>query len=145
MRNCILIGKSTRLLKELSEEKYFIEAIDGGIADTRMKDRETILRYIAFRWFEYKNEYSGSYMSDYVEMAMKKINKMDDYRIAKIKVDFKRVMEWSYKIWGKQNFRIPIGEKRGTINSSIFETVCNYLSHKTDDYLKENINEVRKN
>jgi hypothetical protein len=145
VRNCIFIGKSTRLLKELSEEKCFIDAIDSGIIDTRMKDREAVLRYIAFRWFDYKKDYYGSNMSDYVELAMKEINKMPDPQIEKIKVDFKRVMEWSFKIWGLKNFRIPTEQTRGSINSSIIETVCNYLSYKTDDFLELNLAAIKEN
>ena len=74
VRNCIFIGKSTQLLKELSEQQYFKQAINSGVSDKRMKDREVILRYLAFRWFDYENLYSGD-MSDFVESAMKKINK----------------------------------------------------------------------
>ena len=49
IRNCIFIGKSTRLLKELSEQDFFKEAIDFGISSKRMKDREAILRFFAIR------------------------------------------------------------------------------------------------
>ena len=56
VRNCIFIGKSTQLLKELSEENYFKKAIDWGVSDKRMKDREVVLRYLTFRWFDFKKE-----------------------------------------------------------------------------------------
>ena len=49
VRNCIFSGKSTKLLKELSEKDYFKDAIDGGISSDRMKDREAVLRYLAFK------------------------------------------------------------------------------------------------
>lgn len=144
VRNCIFIGKSTKLLKELSEQDYFKEAIDWGVSDKRMKDRELILRYIAFRWFDFLNEYSGD-MSDYVENAMKKINKMEDSQINEIKVDFKNVMEWSFEIWGDANFRIPTNATRGTINTAIFETVCNYLSSKDEKFIYRNLNRLNNN
>ncbi len=144
VRNCIFIGKSTQLLKELSEEYYFQEAIDWGVKATRMKDREVILRYLAFRWYDYKKEYLGD-MSDFVESAMKKINKIDEAKIPEIKDDFQRVMEWSFKIWEYANFRIPTDYTRGTINTAILETVCNYLSKKSDTFLEKNKEIIKQN
>ncbi|MDL2242066.1 DUF262 domain-containing protein, partial [Bacteroidales bacterium OttesenSCG-928-L03] len=114
VRNCIFIGKSTLLLKELSEKTYFKKAISNGVSDRRMKDREVVLRYIAFRWFDYKTEYIGN-MSDYIETVMKRINKMQEADIQKMRVDFKKVMRQSLSIWGNRNFRIPTNSTRGTI------------------------------
>ena len=54
VRNCIFSGKSTKLLKQLSEKEYFIKAIDNGVSPKRMKDREVILRYLAFKHLDYK-------------------------------------------------------------------------------------------
>ena len=136
VRNCIFIGKSTQLLRELSEEYCFKEAIDWGVKDTRMKDREVVLRYIAFRWFDYQKLYTGD-MSEFVESAMKKINQMEDSQIQTIKDDFKRVMLRSFDIWEYKNFRIPTSFTRGTINTAILETVCNYLSFKSDTFLEK--------
>jgi hypothetical protein len=144
IRNCIYIGKSTSLLKELSEKTYFRKAIAGGVSSNRMKDREVILRYIAFRWFNYNSEYNGN-MSDYIESVMKKINKMDDIEIQKIKVDFRKVMRQSFSIWGNKNFRIPTKSTRGSINTAVLETVCNYLSDKEDDFIERNKAVIKEN
>ncbi len=144
VRNCIFIGKSTKLLKELSEQDYFKKAIDYGVKNTRMKDREVVLRYIAFRWFDYQNEYTGD-MSDFLEDAMKRINRSEDSIIYEMKLDFQRVMEWSYLIWGNSNFRIPTMYTRGTINTAILETVCNYLSMKDDAFIENNKIVIREN
>jgi hypothetical protein len=142
VRNCIFTGKSTKLLKDLASQTYFRESISNGLSSRRMKDCEVVLRYIAFRWFDYKNEYMGD-MSDYIESAMKKINNFDDAKIDEIKKDFQRVFELSYKIWGDKNFRIPTHSNKGFINTAILETVCNYLSSKNDDYIQKNINRIR--
>lgn len=144
VRNCIYIGKATKLLKELSEEEYFKEAIWWGVSDKRMKDREVALRYIAFRWFDYLQEYSGD-MSEFVENAMKRINKFEYEEINEIIDDFERVMTWSYNIWGDKNFRIPTKHTRGTINTAILETVCNFISLKDDAFLKKNKRTIKKN
>ena len=144
VRNCIFIGKSTQLLKRLSEEEYFKIAVDWGVKDTRMKDREVILRYLAFRWFDYQREYVGD-MSDFVEEAMKKINRMEDDRIQEMEDDFEQVMRLSYDIWETRNFRIPTEHTRGTINTAIFESVCNYLSFKGQVFVTRNSDIIREN
>lgn len=144
VRNCIFIGKSTQLLKKLSEQSYFKIAIDFGVKDTRMKDREVILRYLSFRWFDFQSQYIGD-MSDYVELAMKRINRLNENELIKMEIDFKRVMDWSYKIWGHQNFRIPTDFTRGTINTAILESVCKYLSSKEDYFLERNFEIIKQN
>ncbi len=144
VRNCIFIGKSTQLLKDLSEKHYFKTATSYGVSAKRMKDREVILRYLSFRWFDFENEYTGD-MSDYVETAMKKINQKSDEEISRMKEDFQRVMNHSFSIWQDQNFRIPTEQTRGTINIAIFETISNYLSYKSDDFIKENKKIIKRN
>jgi len=144
VRNCIFIGKSTKILKELSEQDYFRQAIDWGVKPTRMKDREVILRYLAFRWFDYLKEYTGD-MSEFLESAMRKLNKIDDDKLSEIENDFKRVMNWSFRIWGTSNFRLPTNSTRGTINTAILESVCNYLSTKSDKFLEGNMNIIYNN
>jgi len=144
VRNCIYIGKSTELLKSLANKECFRKAIDNGVGSKRMKDREVVLRYLAFRWFDYKTEYTGD-MSDFIESAMKKINKLAENKIAEMKNDFERVMGISSEIWGNENFRIPTAATRGVINTAILETVCCYLSERSDDYLAKNSPTIKLN
>jgi hypothetical protein len=135
VRNCIFSGKSTRLLKELSEKDYFKRAIDYGISPRRMKDREVILRYLAFKIFDYETEYPGE-LSDFVEKAMKEINLMKDDKVEGLKNDFMRVMNLSFDFFGRRNFRLPAAERRGRINIAIFESVSCFFSINSDDFLQ---------
>ena len=144
VRNCIFIGNSTRLLKELSANKEFKQAIWWGVRDNRMKDREVVLRYLSFRWFDFENDYKGD-MSEFLETAMRAINHMDDLQIAGLKADFIRTMNWTYKIWERENFRIPTEYTRGTINTAILESVGRYISHKSDIFLTKNIDLIYDN
>lgn len=136
VRHCIFKGRSTELLKELSEQDYFRKAIDNGVSPTRMKDREIILRYIAFRIADIEKDYQGD-LSDFVEKAMIKINKMSDAEIEEIKKDFKRVMLWTFDFFGKNSFRYPTKNNsgRGFINTSMFESICYFFSVQSDEYL----------
>ncbi|MEH2026842.1 DUF262 domain-containing protein [Nostoc sp.] len=144
VRNGIFSGKSTQLLKQLSEKDYFKRAIDYGISPKRMKDREAILRYLAFKIFDYEREYQGK-LSDFLDNAMKKINLMTDEEIEILKKDFIRVMNLSYEFFGKKNFRLPAAERRGRINIAIFESVSYFFSINSDDFLQDHKMNIQQN
>ncbi|BDI20263.1 hypothetical protein ANSO36C_60650 [Nostoc cf. commune SO-36] len=144
VRNCIFSGKSTRLLKELSEKDYFKRAIDYGISPRRMKDREVILRYLAFKIFDYETEYPGE-LSDFVEKAMKEINLMKDDKIELLKNDFLRVMNLSFEFFGRRNFRLPAAERRGRINIAIFESVSYFFSINSNNFLQNHKMNIQHN
>lgn len=122
IRNCIFIGHSTRMLKELSGEDAFKEAIDGGISDKRMKDREAALRCIAFTILDYKKAYTRS-MDDFLEQAMRRINKMSMVEVEDLKRKFLDIMSQTLRAFGDTNFRIPSDYTRGRINIAVMETI----------------------
>lgn len=122
IRNCIFIGNSTRLLKELSGEDVFIKAIDKGISGKRMKDREAALRCIAFTILDYKKIYTRS-MDDFLEQAMRRINKMSTVEVDDLKRKFLNIMERTQRTYGDTNFRIPSDYTRGRINIAVMETI----------------------
>ena len=128
IRNCIFIGHSTRLLKELSGEDAFKKAIDYGISPKRMKDREAALRCIAFTVLDYKKTYVRS-MDDYLERAMRKINKASLIEVEDIKKSFLKTMEETWRVFGLTNFRIPSDYTRGRINIAVMETIY-YVFYK---------------
>jgi uncharacterized protein with ParB-like and HNH nuclease domain len=144
VRNCIFFGKATELLKELSKEKYFRKAIDNGVSPERMKDREVVLRYLAFKIYNYEKDYKDD-MSLFVENAMKKINLMADTEIEKLKADFKRVMTLTFEFFGKSNFRFPSNQTRGKINTAILESICYFFSAKSDSFLDKNKLSIQSN
>jgi len=131
VRNCIFLGNATKILKELAQEKIFRDAIDNGLSPTRMKDREVVLRYLAFKIFDYEKDYAGD-LSAFLENAMKSMNKMGEEELEILRQDFKRVMRLSFDFFGNNNFRYPILNKdkvksRGFINTSMFESISYWL------------------
>jgi hypothetical protein len=148
VRNCIFVGKATDLLKELSQEATFKKAIDNGVTPTRMKDRELILRYLSFKILNME-DYKDN-LSDFVEIAMRKINEMEQNDIENIKIDFLRVMRITLIFFGERNFRFPIEDYKGAksvgfINTALFETVCYFFSTQTNTFLEENKGRIIEN
>lgn len=143
IRNCLFAGEATKLLKELSEQKYFKLAIDNGFSPKRMKDRELILHYLAFKISGY-HHYKGD-MSDFLEDAMNKINLMSDEQIDKLKQDFERVMKLTYEFFGKENFRLPNDKNRGKVNMIMFESMSYFFSAHSDEFLKQHKETIKQN
>ncbi|AFZ54955.1 DUF262 domain-containing protein [Cyanobacterium aponinum] len=144
IRNCIFAGKATKLLKKLSEQEYFKQAIDYGFSPKRMKDRELILRYLAFKIFDDNEDYQGD-MSDFIEEAMKKINLMSDDKIDELIKDFERVMKLTYDFFGKENFRLPNDKSRGKVNMIMFESISYFFSTHSDQFLQQHKEIIKQN
>lgn len=144
IRNCIFIGTSTTLLKELSETPEFIAAIDSGITPTRMKDREAVLRVLAFMILDYEHEYNNS-MDEFLETAMKKINKMGAVAVSNLRNEFLRVMRRTFEFFGKDNFRVSNDTNRGRINIALIESVSYFFANNADKYLIDNKQQIVEN
>jgi len=143
VRNCIFKGASTRLLKQIAQKDFFKKAIDFGISDKRMKAREAILRYLAFKIKDYNN-YNGD-MSEFIEDAMKQINQMNGKKIRDLEADFRRVMQATFNLFGNKNFRMPCDKTRGTVNIAILESVSFFFSNVDDEYIKTHKTSIMKN
>ncbi|NEO55972.1 MAG: DUF262 domain-containing protein [Okeania sp. SIO3B5] len=145
IRNCIFSGKSTKLLKELSEKDYFKQAIDYGFSDKRMKDRELILHYLAFKICnDYRQDYQGD-MNKFLEDAMQKINAMSEDKIDELRNDFERVMKLTYDFFAQENFRLPTYRSRGKVNMIMFESISYFFSTHDDEFLEQHKETIKQN
>lgn len=136
IRNCFYIGPGTRLLKELSEEKSFRLAIDNGISPKRMKDREAVLRCLAFHIFDYRTDYKND-MDAFLNEALTRMNLMDK-RLAELANEFERVMRLTYEFWRENNFRLPTKKGRGRINIALMESVFSFFSAHSESEIRRN-------
>ena len=145
IRNCLFSGKSTDLLRELSDKDCFKQAIDSGFSSKRMKDRELILRYFAFKVCnDYHQDYQGD-MNSFLEDAMKKINEMPEGQIDKLRNDFERVMRLTYDFFKKGNFRLPTDQNRGKVNMIMFESISYFFSTHDNQFLDQHKKTIKQN
>jgi hypothetical protein len=144
IRNCIYMGKATKLLHKLAASDYFKEAIDNGVSPLRKKDEEAVLRCLSFIVLNYEKEYKGS-ISEFVEKALEKINKdLSDQEISNLETEFKRVMLITLDFFGSSNFRLPTENTRGRVNLALLEAVFHYFYNKSNEYLKKRKTEILK-
>ena len=131
IRNCIFQGQSTRLLRLIAENNTFGKSIGYGIQSLRMKDREAVLRCLAFVVLNYELDYDGS-MDKFMEKAMTKINKMTDDETQILEKKALEVFSLTLTVFGDSNFRIPTDYTRGRINIAVMETVFHCFYQKAD-------------
>lgn len=144
IRNCIFQGRSTRLLKSIAESNTFGKSIGYGIQSLRMKDREAVLRCLAFVVLNYELDYDGS-MDKFMEKAMSKINKMTDDETQTLEKRALEVFALTLTVFGDGNFRIPTDYTRGRINIAVMETVfhCFYQSVELSSNIKVKAKDLR--
>ncbi|MGB7758192.1 MAG: DUF262 domain-containing protein, partial [Bryobacteraceae bacterium] len=104
IRHALNQGKACSLLKDLSDCEAFKTAIDNGIRDDRMGDRECILRLLAFMRTSYR-EYRANDIDSFLNQCMFDLNRLPDAGIQDLEKRFRRAMVDSYRLFGNRAFR----------------------------------------
>lgn len=127
MRNAIYQGKSTKLLKSLSETPSFKEIVGNFIDTQKMKDRYMILRFLSF-YLYFSNrldgvEYKGR-LDEFLAEVMKKINGMNEDEIQELFTLFTDTMDLLAQHHDSTIFRFhSYGENKRPINMLLFESL----------------------
>src|SRR5205823_8058262 len=90
IRHALNQGVATTLLAQLAASSAFKRAVDYGIRDDRMADRECVLRYLAFTitpYTTFTKDFDG-----FLNKAMADINKMSDWEREHLRHQFERAM-----------------------------------------------------
>lgn len=149
IRNSMFIGKSTKLLGELSKSKEFRNIITEKKVKTYAKRREDyaiILRYLAFKITDYSN-YVSNNMPHFLGKTMETINNMDDLEITSYKNTFLECMRKAEILFEKDHFAKP--SKRKDTSNPISKPLFESIGYVLDKYTYEDIEEyhliLRKN
>ncbi len=123
IRHALKQGRATEILIQLAASAEFKKAVDNGIRDDRMADRECVLRSLAFTlvpYIEYKSKEFDSFLND----CMKTLNAMSDHEIEQLRQRFLKAMVAAWAIFGTDAFRkrYKIGASRFPINKALFES-----------------------
>lgn len=130
IRHGILLGPGTELLDRLATSPAFREAIDGGVSEKRMKDRELVLRCLAFdaSGSEYR-DFSGDF-DEFLSSELRVLNEAPAAYISSQEKRFINGMRECRRLFGASAFRIPTEKTRGSINAAVMESVyCAVVSH----------------
>lgn len=136
IRQALYQGTSTLLIQRLAESQEFKEATLYAVSSERMVDREYVTRFIAFTEMDYQKEYKGN-IDTYLIKALKQVNNYDEEGIQRIERNFKRVMKYCKRIFGKYAFRKFNTQRRGPINKALFELWAVCFSELSNQQLEE--------
>jgi hypothetical protein len=153
IRHALNQGKASKLLVQLAESNEFKKAIDYGIRDDRMADRECVLRFLAFvrtPYTSYKYDKEINSFDSFLNKAMADMNKMSDEELEHLQYRFLRAMVAAFDIFGKDAFRKRYKDTapRSPINKALFESWSVNLDQLNDDQiqsLKERKTILRRN
>ena len=159
MCHALYPGKSTNLLKILSEAIEFREATGGRLNSKRMRDRYVILRFLTlFLWknreqyklaqYGYKTEISSDF-DDFFAQYMQILNVMPDEELNQIASNFIDTMTLACTIYGKNAFTRDHNDTM-PFNMTLFESLSYILmsiANHTDistNFIKEKISMIEK-
>ncbi len=156
IRNALYQGKSTKLLHELSLSQEFELATEGSFKkDKRMKDKYTILRFIAFYLYFndrlYKDGKKYQYSKDldeFLGITMEYLNNASLEEVESIKEITIKSLKMVSEYLGENAFRlVNINEDgsitRYAINIPIFESIM-FSMTLLNDNVKCNPKEIKK-
>ena len=122
IRNCIYQGTLNDLIKELAQHSDFVDCVNQKNLSKRMKDRDLVLRFLAFYQLGYKNARKGikAFLNELCDAYRDaKPEKLNEYRKS-----FKNAVKAAFTIFGNRGFRLKLhGQKGGGINASVFQVI----------------------
>ncbi len=143
MRNCLFMGKATRFLRKESQSEIFLQATDGSLKVTTMRDREFVNRFCAFQLLDL-DEYRGD-MDEFLALCLSKMNTMEQPELSLLAEQFRNALENNFILFERQAFRKhePEQLRRGIINASFWDVMSTGLSRYTQDHVRAHAEHLR--
>lgn len=135
IRHALNQGQATILLQEMAEDPLFKQAIDNGISNDRMADRECILRFFAFLMTP-PECYAANDLDSFLNDAMKTLNHMSPEELDRYKNRFLRAMSNVIAVFGTSAFRKYHPTRRMPINKALFEAWAVALEALSNDQIQ---------
>lgn len=128
IRHCMSKDRSRQFLKRCTATEEFRKATGGRFHDhIRMSDRETVLRFLAFRVHDLESYRNHIGIDSFLMNATREIDDPDltpQAELERLHGDFRTAMSSAYEIFGEHAFRkwTLTSNYRNPINKSLFET-----------------------
>jgi len=103
LRNCIYRGKFNALIRELAENKEYLELLNIKGSDKRMKDVELVLRFCAF----YHNSHINykSPIKNFLNQEMIRYGNITDKDADNLRTAFKNAVSITKSVFGDKAFK----------------------------------------
>lgn len=127
IRHALNKGPARAFLKDLAASQAFREATTESISDTRMAARECALRFLAFRFTNWR-DYVTNDLDGFLNVAMQRINGLSTAELQRQRSEFERAMKTATAVFDNDAFRkrYDIVASRNPISKALFEAwaVC---------------------
>ena len=137
IRHAVYPGPVREFLKDLASSDDFKKATDYSVKHRRMRDRECVLRFLAFRITPPDN-YPSKSLNEFLGNTMETINSMAKAERDELAHDFSKAMQAAHKIFGNEAFRKPPDAKgrRNSVSLALLETWGLNLSQCSSDQIR---------
>lgn len=139
LRNCIYQGTYNNFIKKLSENETFRKLIGIEKSEARMKDRELVLRFLAFCNQTYLN-YKASIKVFLNNEMTKNIN---DKTLIELEKKFKDTLEVIENIFGEKPFN-RTNKKEYKFNVALYDVYMGVLCRYDKNLMIRNSNKIKK-
>lgn len=138
IRNALYPGPVRKYLEQLTKTEEFLDATDHSIRETRMADRECVLRFVTFYDTPWEG-YDANDLDGYLCRSMENINAMTLERRNLIFKDFKKAMQAAYDLFGQDAFRKRKSreDSRRPISKALFEAWSVQLARCSPERIRE--------
>ena len=109
---------------------------DGSLDAKKMRDREFVNRFCAFRILDLA-EYLGD-MDEFLASCLRKMNKMTDDGLSSLSGEFHRGLANNFILFDRHAFRkhVPGQDRRSTLNASFWDVMSTGLSRYTEERVR---------
>jgi hypothetical protein len=137
LRHAIIPGSARRILEDWANSAEFKRATADSIRDSRMEDRELVLRFVAF-WLTPYTDYKDKDLDSFLAEAMRRLNVLSADKVEEIGGQFRRAMVAAYRIFGNDAFRKRYSPdaNRLLVNKALFEALSINLSSLSDQEIE---------
>ena len=138
IRHALHPDPARSMLKDLADSPEFLKATHSSINPIRMRDREFVLRFLAFHIHDPAN-YAAKSLDGFLGQTMVEINHMNDHRRRFLADDFSRAMRAASRIFGVYAFRkrYKHADRKRPVNTALFETWAVHLARCSPDQITE--------
>ena len=143
MRNCLFMGRATRLLKEEVQTDIFLEATGNSLNKKTMRDREFVNRFCAFQLLDL-DEYHGD-MDEFLANCLTEMNRSGELALSRLSDEFHRGLANNLLLFDRHAFRKhePEQERRSILNASLWDVMCTGLSCYAEDHVEACVEPLR--
>jgi hypothetical protein len=144
MRNCLYSGRATKWLKEEANEDLFIAATGRSLDEKKMRDREFVNRYCAFKLIgvaDYRKD-----MDEFLAKSLELMNSMNEKELDALSDNFRLALNNNFSIFDRHSFRKhkPGQTERSVINASLWDVMTTHFDRIPNEVALERRDAFRK-